>query len=645
MPVIGTLTVNLEANTAAFSGDLGKAAASAEDFGKKASTAGQQVDYSMREAKGGMMLMSEELGVHIPRHLQTLIAGIPAVGAAFAEMLPLIGVIAAIAIIVKLIEKNEEAKEKLAQGWDKFGTEALTVFGDLDDKMLKVGQTADELAGDHLGALAKALELIDHASLKELAAEFGRLEKAGHTLMVELKSSWYEIASGSQGAENALTRFTGEYDLLLAKGDKKGAFDLLVGTLGSAKKALADYADGAAKVGNINNDKYIKSQQLLVSILEDQVKASKKVDDITSGEKANKKTEEAQAEQGRQAKIYDEQQKGLEQRRKAEERYTKEKTKLAAAGAKETERIAEEEAKATEAIAADAMKVQQGLAREGLKNSEETAKLKAAAEMEAAHHRVAMLRATAIEAADLEANAAKAMTQTEVTALNQEIANLDKHDAEYLVKLKKFEDAKAQVILKGDLEVTKITNKAEEEKRKMVEESEGKVANAIARTAAQSIVSGGNMAKAFQQLGKQMAAAALENLMLLETIEGKKKLMQAKGSARAAYTSVMENVPEPYAAVLAPIAAGVAFAGVMSFEAGGKIPGSGPVPVTGHGGETVVTKALTDKVEASEGRGKGRPVTIVQNIVTKDADSFKASQAQLHSQAFHTANTASKRNR
>ena len=47
-------------------------------------------------------------------------------------------------------------------------------------------------------------------------------------------------------------------------------------------------------------------------------------------------------------------------------------------------------------------------------------------------------------------------------------------------------------------------------------------------------------------------------------------------------------------------AGAAAFASVMSFEVGGKIPGEGPVPIVGHGGETVVTKALTDRVEASE---------------------------------------------
>lgn len=73
---------------------------------------------------------------------------------------------------------------------------------------------------------------------------------------------------------------------------------------------------------------------------------------------------------------------------------------------------------------------------------------------------------------------------------------------------------------------------------------------------------------------------------------------------------------------MAPIAAGAAFAGVMSFEQGGRIPGSGPVPIMAHGGETIINKGLTDRLEAAEGRGGRRPVSITMNVVTKDADSL-----------------------
>jgi hypothetical protein len=146
MPIVGVLTVDLVANTASFTADLGAAGNSLDGLGKSAADAGEKIDFSMREAKGSMMMLGEEVGVHIPRHLQALIAEIPGVGAAFAEMLPIVGVIAAIAIIAKLIEKNEEAKEKLAQGWDKFGEVSQGVFNSLEDKMLEVGKKADELS-------------------------------------------------------------------------------------------------------------------------------------------------------------------------------------------------------------------------------------------------------------------------------------------------------------------------------------------------------------------------------------------------------------------------------------------------------------------------------------------------------------------
>jgi hypothetical protein len=640
MPVVGTLTVDLVANTATFTADLGKAGNSLDGFGKSAEAAGNKMDYSMREAKGSMMLMGEELGIHIPRHLQTLIAGIPAVGAAFAELLPLIGVIAAIAIIEKLIAKNEEAKEKLSQGWDKFGVEAETVFGDLDDKMLKVGKTADELAGRHLAALRKELELIDHASLRELAAEFGKLEKAGHTLMVEMKSSWYEIRMGSQGAENALTRFTGEYDLLLAKGDKKGAFDKLVGTLGSANEELKKMV---AQEGTMYapSQKLVDSQRLLVSILEDQLAVTKEVSDINAGEKTNAKTGEAQAEAGRQEAIYNAQQTGLEKRRKAEERYAKERLKLRETAAKEDERIAEEEAKATEAVAAWEMKVQQGLANETLKQTEILAKLKLKADDEAAKHRFAMGQSSRKQAYDAEVKAAQDGTKIDVDALNARIAALNKSDNEYLVKLKAFENEKQRIEQLGAQQVKAIQNKEAED----VHNSEQRMRDEFAKTAAQSIIQGKNMLQAFEQVGAQMLQTVIENMLKQNAAEDVQQVKDAGHAAASAFKWAIQGLPFPVNAVVAPVAAAAAFAGVMAFETGGEIPGSGPVPIIAHGGETVVTKALSDQVKSgSDGGRRGTSVTNNFKIATPDANSFKHSQGQIQAKAHLSASKLAKRN-
>ncbi len=623
MSVIGTLTVNLEANTATFSGDLGRAAKSAEDFGAKAGAAGKQVDYSMREAKGGMMLMSEELGVHIPRHLQTLIAGIPAVGAAFAEMLPIIGVIAAIAIIEKLIAKNEEAKEKLAQGWDKFGVETETVFSSLDDKMLQVGKTADELAGRHLEALRKELELIDHASLRELAAEFGKLEKAGHTLMAEMKSSWYEIRMGSQGAENALSRFTGEYDLLLAKGDAKGAFDKLVGTLDSAKKDLAEM-ERLEKLGYTASQKKWQSARLLVDILEDQLRVTKEVDEINTGEKGNVQNADNQ--------------------------------KRAAEAFKESSRIMHEamQAMKDDAIAAakadeEWQKVVIQMAKEGVKQidvilgskqkeADEWVKLTEKMIQEDKRHADMMAELTAKDGGGSQASEDKRY-QALQAASARERALLTSSGLQRVADEKKIDDKEEEEAQKHQNKLDELTRKGEQRR-----------ADLAKQFAHIALFEQQNMAAALEQLGKQELAALIDNmlqaLIVKEDTAAREKLIDAKSSAISAYKWAMEGLPFPVNAIVAPIAAGVAFAGVMAFEQGGMVPGSGPVPATVHGGETVVTKALTDRVEASEGKGNGkRAVTIVQNIVTKDADGFKASQSQLHSQAFHAANTASKRNR
>ena len=83
----------------------------------------------------------------------------------------------------------------------------------------------------------------------------------------------------------------------------------------------------------------------------------------------------------------------------------------------------------------------------------------------------------------------------------------------------------------------------------------------------------------------------------------------------------------------------------MAFERGGSIPGTGPVPIVGHGGETVVTKALTDRVAASEGRGNGRTHVTNYIINVKDADGFKSSQRQILNKQQHAQDVAARKNR
>ena len=86
-----------------------QAAATAASFNE----VGKASDYSMMEARHGVMLLSEELGVQMPRAVSTLIAHIAPVGALMAAAFPILGVIALIEIIGKAISKHEDYEAAL----------------------------------------------------------------------------------------------------------------------------------------------------------------------------------------------------------------------------------------------------------------------------------------------------------------------------------------------------------------------------------------------------------------------------------------------------------------------------------------------------------------------------------------------------
>jgi hypothetical protein len=124
------------------------------------------------------------------------------------------------------------------------------------------------------------------------------------------------------------------------------------------------------------------------------------------------------------------------------------------------------------------------------------------------------------------------------------------------------------------------------------------------------------MEQAFAKLGTQMVESAFTNLLQLETVQGRKRL----GDARTAAADAYEWAGNP---ILGAVLGAAAFASVMAFEQGGEIPGTGALPIIAHGGETVVTKALTDQVRGNVGGGgRGHTISINHNISTVDSEGF-----------------------
>jgi hypothetical protein len=239
---VWVLSVDLTTKTASFQTGMAEAAKTARgaftEIQSGSGAMGAEVGANMSEARHGVMMLGEEFGIHLPRGLTTFIASIGPVGAVMEAAFPFLAIALGATLLLEHLSKMHEAGEKLTEDQMKFGTSVQTAFNSLDDKLLQAGIRTDELRNNHVGALAKQLELIDHQSMAELAQEFGALGKIADSIFADLKKSWYQFGSGSAGAKASLDTFTSAYDSLLAKADDKGAAALLEGKVAREQKIL-----------------------------------------------------------------------------------------------------------------------------------------------------------------------------------------------------------------------------------------------------------------------------------------------------------------------------------------------------------------------------------------------------------------------
>jgi hypothetical protein len=219
-----------------------------------------------------------------------------------------------------------------------------------------------------------------------------------------------------------------------------------------------------------------------------------------------------------------------------------------------------------------------------------------------ARHKLAIHKISANEEVKQAIAAQNALLNTEITALDKRIAALDKSDAKYITKLQEFENKKRELTLKSANEVNKIEQTADEKRVSTATAAYNRMGEAAARTAANSIMHAQSMGQAFEQLGAQMIQAALTNALQMETVQGRKKLNDAKTAAADAYADAGNPI-------LGAVAATLAFTSVMAFHDGGIVPGVGYgdiVPAMLEPGETVIPKAMTERLSSG---GGGGPVT------------------------------------
>jgi hypothetical protein len=81
---------------------------------EKFSQVGPKASSSMREARGTLALLGEDVGIRLPRHLQTFVAGLPGVSAGLAAGFAPIAVITLIDVLEKIPKKIAELEDYFA---------------------------------------------------------------------------------------------------------------------------------------------------------------------------------------------------------------------------------------------------------------------------------------------------------------------------------------------------------------------------------------------------------------------------------------------------------------------------------------------------------------------------------------------------
>jgi hypothetical protein len=195
-----------------------------------------QMRHETEEAKGSIALLGEQIGVVLPRHLRTFVAGLPGVTTAMSAAFNAIAIFALIDVVVKAGEKIEEfaskaenAGEKNKQAWDKstgslkLQTEEIELSNvklenqiaklehkpqnGLAEALIEARIEAQRLSEKLLAANDDALKLLKSQSAGVLAQLVGHGGTDYEQTMVQQHTRWIAQQSTPQGQLNESKSF------------------------------------------------------------------------------------------------------------------------------------------------------------------------------------------------------------------------------------------------------------------------------------------------------------------------------------------------------------------------------------------------------------------------------------------------------
>src|SRR5579864_2911637 len=678
---VWVLSVNLETKSATFVSGLGDAAKAARgsfnDIKGGAAEMGRSTSTNMMEARHGVMLLGEEFGIHLPRALTSFIASLGPIGAAMSAAFPFLAIIVGATLLYEHLQKIKQAGEQLTESQVNFGTTVATVLGSLNDKLLQAGIRFDELNGNHLAALEKQLQLIDHQTMTDLVQEFSKIAKAADEVFKSIDDSSFlakHFGAGAEGAKHALQDFKTQYDNLLAQGKEDEAKGLLSGTLDRAKQVLAlqEQANKSQhektsspatfeairklqKEGIKDTDEAVAAQRELVDTLQAQVNVQTSLNALKKLEQSNAQQSTAHTMDEESDKLARQAMADAKKEQERQDRDEEQARQEAINRIQEAERLkiaATEQGSAARLAAIDAAIKDEnakglqetGFYRDLLKQRVDTARqmadeekrIRAEAGREAANHeekmdelsldarrtaaevrRSAMMNSEQQRIAD-ESRFADEDYRIKALGLSQQIAALDKSDKEYENKLKALQDREIELAQQHENQLTQIKAKAEEARNTRILSAEQHFNDTIAKNLSDTLLRHQTFGRMMTSIGSEIASGMLQNAIKSILADDMTKEHDAAAAARKAFLAGM-HFPFPANLVMGPTLAAAAFASVMAFQGGGLVPGVGIgdiVPAKLEPGETVIPKKMTEQLQRASDGGDSKPHVTIHHSPT-----------------------------
>jgi len=229
--------------TAAIAGAAGQAAGHAIEEGAEVSRK------TIHEAKGEAGLLGEMFGIHLPRHVRSFVAEIPAVATVLSSAFAATAILFLIEALAKAIEKIIEWRhegERIAEAWEKVDDVQRKVFDNLEDKLIKAQIRLDELDGKTLEALRLKLQLIDRQTLEHLQEQIKQIGDEADKAMGKLDRGWVtNILAGFEGSEEAKAKLH-DLDKTLKTAFETRTPEAYANALAIVQKALTE-ADAKVK--------------------------------------------------------------------------------------------------------------------------------------------------------------------------------------------------------------------------------------------------------------------------------------------------------------------------------------------------------------------------------------------------------------